>query len=242
MNIRKVLFFDLETVGRASTYEDLSSSIDPLDMRLSKLWEAWQEKYKEANGDLTLNEVWQNKAGLHAEYGKVICATFGYYDPEMNMKITSFYGHDEKDILTKCIGVMNNADKNGMYLGGHTIEKFDVPFLWKRILANGLTPPNIISVWDKKPWDLKFFDIAKVWSDGSWKESFTSLDTMSAIFNVDTPKGDMKGSMVHNSYWNEDGIEKVKTYCEHDVRATMQVAYKMVEIMNPKEKNESLVH
>lgn len=238
-NIKKVLFFDVETVGRTSTYEDLLVETP----RLAKLWETWQEKYKESNGEQTLNELWINKAGLHAEYGKVICATFGYYDKDMELKITSYYGHDEKDILTKCIGVMNNADKSGMFLGGHTIERFDVPFLWKRMLANGLNPPSIISVWDKKPWDLKFFDIAKVWSDGAWKESFTSLDTMSAIFNVESPKGELKGSMVHHSYWNEDGIEAIKRYCEHDVRATAQIANKLIEITTKQKATyESIVH
>ncbi len=236
-NIRKVLFFDIETVGKTSTYDDLIKE----DLRMSNLWAAWQEKYKESNGDLTLGELWENKAGLHAEYGKVICVSFGYYDKDMNMKITSFYGNDEKEILTKCVGVMNNADKNGMYLGGHTIERFDVPFLWKRMLSNGITPPTIISVWDKKPWDLKFFDIAKVWSDGSWKESFTSLDTMSAIFGVETPKGELKGSMVHHSYWVDGGIETIKTYCEGDVRATMEVANKLTEIITAK-SYESIVH
>jgi len=235
-NIRKILFFDIETVGRSSTHDEFLRD----NPRMGKLWEVWQEKYKESNGDLSLNELWENKAGLHAEYGKVICASFGYYDPEMNMKITSFYGFNEKEILTKCAGVMNNADKKGMFLGGHTIERFDIPFLWKRMLANGITPPNIISVWDKKPWETKFFDIAKVWSDGSWKESFTSLDTMSAIFDVETPKGELKGSMVHGSYWREQGVELIKTYCEGDVRATMEVANKLIEITQP--KHESLVH
>lgn len=237
-NIRKILFFDLETVGRTSTYEDFLRE----NPRMGKLWEVWQEKYKASNGDLSLNELWENKAGLHAEYGKVVCASFGYYDPAMNMKITSYYGHNEKDILTKCVGVINNADKNGMYLGGHTIEKFDIPFMWKRMLANRLTPPSIINVWDKKPWEMKFFDIAKVWSDGAWKESFTSLDTMSAIFDVETPKGALKGDMVHGSYWRDGGIEKIKTYCEGDIRATMDVANQLLEITTNSKPNESLVH
>ena len=235
-NIRKVLFFDLETCGRTSTYDDLKTN----EPRMAKLWESWQEKYKESNGDQTLNELWENKAGLHAEYGKVVCASYGYYDADMNMKITSFYGHDEKEILVKSLGVINNADRSGMFLGGHTIMNFDIPFLWKRMLANGLNPPGMINVWDKKPWDLKFFDISKMWSNGSWKESFTSLDTMSAIFGVDTPKGELKGSMVHQSYWRENGIETIKTYCEGDVRATMEVANKLLEIT--KQPYESLVH
>ncbi len=74
-NIRKILFFDIETVGRSSTYDEFLRD----NPRMGKLWEVWQEKYKESNGDLSLNELWENKAGLHAEYGKVICASFGYY-------------------------------------------------------------------------------------------------------------------------------------------------------------------
>lgn len=225
INIKKILWFDLETVGRASTYEEFNKE----DPRMGKLWEVWQDKYKETNGDQTLDQVWQNKAGLHAEYGKVVCASFGYYTAD-GMKLTSYYGHDEKDILVKCAGVMNNADKNGMFIGGHSIERFDIPFMWKRMIACGITPPTIINVWDKKPWDLKFFDIAKMWSDGAWKESFTSLDTMCAVFDVDTPKAELKGSMVHASYWREDGIEDIKKYCENDVRATMEVADKMLNI------------
>jgi hypothetical protein len=238
VNIKKVLWFDLETVGQTATYEDLERE----NPRMSILWKLWQDKYKETNGNQTLNELWENKAGLHAEYGKVVCASFGYYDKDMNPKMSSFYGHDEKDILINCMGVMNNADKNGMYLGGHTICNFDVPYLWKRMLANGINPPDSINVWDKKPWDLKFFDISKVWSDGSWKESFTSLDTMCAVFGVDTPKGELKGSMVHHSYWRENGIENIKKYCESDVIATMSVGNKLIEITSNKKQHESIMY
>lgn len=238
VNIKKVLFFDVETVGMTSTYEDLEIE----NPRMATLWSNWQDKYQETNKGQSLNELWENKAGLHAEYGKVVCVSFGYYDDGMNIKVNSFYGHNEKEILTKTMGVMNNADKKGLYLGGHTITNFDNVFLWKRMLANGINPPASISVWDKKPWDLKFFDISKVWSDGAWKESFTSLDTMCAIFGVETPKAELKGSMVHHSYWKQSGIETIKTYCESDVRATMEIGNKLIEITSNIKQNESIVY
>lgn len=238
MNINKILFFDLETSSKSATYDDLTVE----DPKLSKLWADWQEKYKESNGDLTLNQLWENKAALHAEYAKVICATFGYYDKNMDLKLTSYYGHDEKDILLKCVGVLNNADKNGMSLGGHSIERFDVPFLWKRMLANGLNPPAIISIYDKKPWELRFFDVAKIWSNGSWKESFTSLDTMCAVLGVASPKGELKGPLVHDAYWNKNNIEGIKTYCEQDVESTAEVGKKLIEITSKQNAYESVVH
>jgi hypothetical protein len=239
INIRKVLFYDIETVGRTATFDDFI--ID--DKRMSELWRIWNEKYKESNGDLTPNELWAAKAGLHAEYGKLVCVSFGYYDADMELKLTSFHGHNEKDILIKCAGVMNNADKKGMYLGGHTITRFDNIFTWKRMLAHGITPPNIINVWDKKPWDLKFFDIVNMWGGGSWKDSFTSLDTMAAVFGVASPKDGIKNYEVHDSYWHKGLIEQIKSYCEGDVRATAAVGAKMLSVLNQKElKHESAMY
>lgn len=235
MEIQKILFFDLETVGKAPDLKSLTNE----DSRLGDLWNQWQEKYKELNNGASNEEVFLNKAGLHAEYGKIICASFGYFDSNMEFKINSYYGDDEVGILKSCLGVINNADKKGFYLGGHSIERFDVPFLWKRMLINEITPPNLINVWNSKPWEMKFFDVAKMWGGGSWKEGFTSLDTMSAVLGIKSPKTDLKGSMVHNSYWNCGGIESIKTYCEGDVRATMEIAKKLTQILKP---HESLVH
>lgn len=232
--IKKVLFFDLETVGMTSTYDDLKVA----NPRLHKLWALWQDKYKETNGEQTLSEVWLNKSGLHAEYGKVVCASFGYYDKDMNIKITSFYGDDEKDILTKCAKILNNSDSAGFSLSGYNIKKFDIPFLWKRMLINNITPPKIINVWDKKPWELKFLDIAEMWNGGTWN-SFTSMDTVGALFNVDSSKADLKGDLVHEAYWNKKEIERIKDYCEQDVIATMSIANNFLNIINCKLEEKS---
>lgn len=229
-DIRKITFFDVETVGQTADYQSLEAT----DPRRADLWAKWQDKYKETNGDMTLNEVWIQKAGLHAEYAKVVCVSFGFYDEDMSPRIASFYGDDEKDVLTKVAKVINNSDAKGNILGGHNIERFDIPFLWKKMLSHGIKPPYSLSVLDKKPWDLKLFDTAKVWSGGSWKESFTSLDTLAAVFDVDSPKQDMKATEVHGQYWFSSGLEKIKEYCEQDIRATMEISDKILKILNEK--------
>ncbi len=232
INLKKILFFDVETCGITATYEKLLVE----KPRLAALWKVWQDKYKDTNKDtetglpLSLNDVWVNKAGLHPEYGKIVCASFGYFDKDMQMKITSFYGHDEKDILEKCAKILNNSDNSGFSLSGYNIDKFDVSFLYKRMIVHGIVPPKIINCWDKKPWELKFIDLAKVWS-GSYN-SFTSLDTLSAVLDIESPKDELKGSMVHNSYWNEDGIENIKRYCENDIKCTMAVGEKIINLIN----------
>lgn len=230
MEITKILFVDIETAGCTSTYDDLTK----LDPRRGKLWSDWQQKYKEANeknGLMDLNSVWVGKAGLHAEYGKVVCVSFGYFDADMVPKIQSFYGDDEKEILSKSAIVLNNADQKGWTLAGHNIKRFDVVYLWKRMLAIGIKPPAMIAVWDKKPWDMRFFDTAEVWSDGAWKESFTSLDTLSAVLDIPTSKDAIKGNMVHNAYWVQGLAEKIKEYCEKDVVCTMRISEKLFNLL-----------
>jgi predicted PolB exonuclease-like 3'-5' exonuclease len=228
MDIKRIAFFDIETAGCAEKLSDLSK-------RMETLWTEWQEKL-----DRDPVQEFIDKSALHAEYAKTICVSFGYYDKNMEKKIQSFYGDNEKEILEKTASVLNNSDRAGFHLAGHNIERFDIPFLWKRMLANGVTPPTIISVWDKKPWDLKFFDLAKVWSDGSWKESFTSLDTLSAVMGIASPKTVLHGRDVHRAFY--DGrIEEIKTYCESDVAATMEIADKLLKIMQGTPKSQMAV-
>ena len=237
IDIKHICWFDIETVGCAATFSKLLD-INP---KLYSLWNSWYEKHKLPGDISTVDEAWLNKAGLHAEYAKVVCVSFGYFDNKGDLKINSFHGHDEKEILEKTAKVLNNANTTGMYLGGHSIERFDIAFLWKRMFINGITPPALINVWEKKPWDLKFFDIAKVWSNGSWKESFTSLDTMAAVFNVQSPKDDLKGALVHDYYWSNNDTERIKEYCENDVRATAEIGKLIINILIGKQ-NESVVY
>lgn len=223
IDLNRLVVLDIETVGKTATYQDLKNN----DPRLAELWEkrsAWlKERYSDNNGPLSVDELWEQKSGLHAEYGKVICVTFGIFNGEENV-LQSFYGDDETDILKKTRTVLSNSDAKGLSIAGHTIERFDVPFLWKRMLANKMKPPHIITTWDKKPWDMKFFDVAKFWGGGAWQEGFTSLDTMSAIFGVESPKAEMQASRVHGVYYaNSGNIESIKRYCEGDVVATMDL-------------------
>lgn len=230
IDISKITVFDIETVGMSPTLAELEKT----NPRLAALWierSKWlKDRYKDNNGEMDANALWEQKAGLHPEYGKVICATFGTFDKDGSLKIKSFYGDNEMDFLPDVNKVLDNVVRLNMLLGGHTIERFDIPFLWKRMLANRIRPSIMINVWSKKPWELSFFDIAKFWSGGPWQEGFTSLDTMSAIFGIPSPKAVVHGSRVHELYWNDKGLESIKDYCEGDVRATMEVIKIISEI------------
>ena len=51
---------------------------------------------------------------------------------------------------------------------------------------------------------------------------YTSLDLLTHIFNIPTPKENMDGSQVAKVFYEEDNLDKIINYCEKVV-ATIQL-------------------
>jgi hypothetical protein len=219
--IQNCTFLDIETVG---AYPTLSACAD-LDPHLSYLWIKrckWLQKNVELGGSTDPHELWISNAGLHPEFGKIICVSFGVFSSDLAMeRITSFHGDDEKEILEKANKVLANTRIKGNKIGGQNIKNFDLPYLGKRMLINGLVPDPIIQTWNKKPWETAFVDLMEIFSFGAWGQSFSSLDLISHVLKVPSSKIKMEGSQVHNFYWEKEAVDEIKDYCEEDVLCTM---------------------
>jgi len=48
--------------------------------------------------------------------------------------------------------------------------------------------------------------------------------------NIESPKSDMCGKEVHTKYWNNE-LERIKTYCEHDVKSCVEAAKKICHLL-----------
>lgn len=228
-NIEKLLFFDIETV---SQYKDL----DELSKEELKLWESYYDNFKERVTDksklptpeshLTKKEVYRQTAALFPEFGKVACVSLGFVMKGGKTKFESFYGTDEIDILKKVRDIFNKIDSIGFDLCGQNIKNFDIPFLAKRFVINGLNPPTIFPKHDTKPWEMKVLDTKEIWSFGG-KYGLSSLDLICMSLKVDSPKnGDVKGDNVNKNFW-VDNHEEIKDYCEKDVKALIDIIKKL---------------
>ena len=218
--LRKCLYFDIETAGITNTFEEL----EEFDPRLSKLWEKRCNWLRTNSGEemksYTCSDFWKIKSSLHPEFSKVVCVSFGAYGQDDEFKVQSFTG-EEYQILNDSNKVFNNAVNKSWKLAGHTIKNFDIPFVGKRMIINRIDPSPLIASLTRKPWDSPYLDISEIFAFGGWGQTHTSLDLMSCVLGIESPKNEMDGSKVHE-YFYEGKIEEIKKYCEMDVKVLMK--------------------
>lgn len=221
--VYKLLYFDVETVAAYPSFEDMRGD----NPRMEKLWLKRASYYAGAYPELShasLDEIYKQKAGLEPEFSRVACVSFGSFTDSGEARFASFYGEKEQEILEKTAKVLNNALAKNWKLCGHNIKAFDVPFIGKRMLYNSVNLPGNIRIWDKKPWEVPYIDTSEVFSFGSWvHQKYMSLDLLSFSLGIDSPKTEMDGSMVHNSYHLDRNYDGIKEYCERDVNAVMDI-------------------
>ena len=212
-----ILFIDIETVPQHPSYGDVEES-------LKKLWDKKAEYF--LKDEQTPADIYQ-RAGIYAEFGKIVCISAGvihYVKGEMHFKVKSFANDDEKKLLMEFSYMLENfmgksADHN---LCGHNAKEFDFPYIARRMLINGLRLPQALNIAGKKPWEVKFLDTLDLWKFGDYKH-YTSLNLLTTIFDIPSPKDDIDGSQVADVYYNENDLERIAIYCEKDVLATAQL-------------------
>jgi len=235
IKIKNVLFLDIETVPCSPSYEDL-------DLTFQSLWTektVWQRKE-----DYTPAEFYKLKAGVMAEFAKIICISVGYLFTKKNenhFRIKSFCGDDEKQIITDFNELLNSQfNKKQHQLCAHNGKEFDFPFIARRTLINGLKIPALLDIAGKKPWEVNHLDTMELWKFGDYKH-YTSIKLLAALFNIPTPKDDIDSSQVAGVYWNDKDLERIKNYCQKDTLTLAQLLlkYKGEELIS--ENNIELV-
>jgi DNA polymerase elongation subunit (family B) len=211
-DLHNLLVLDIETVPQYSTYDQVPD-------HLKKLWEL---KTLNQRKEETAEEFY-GRAGIWAEFGKIICISVGIFTSGKNtgLRIKSFASHDEKELLEK-FSAMLAGQPASLILCAHNGKEFDFPYICRRMLINGLKFPSQLEISGKKPWEINHLDTMELWKFGDYK-NYTSLNLLTTIFNIPTPKDDIDGSMVGHVYWNENQLERICTYCQKDVVATAQL-------------------
>jgi 3'-5' exonuclease len=209
--LENLFLIDIETVSGKAGFHLLDEE-----------WkELWTEKIsKSLPPNITAEEYYPIRAAILAEFAKVVCISFGYFKKENNewqLRIKSLCCETEEDILNQFITTLKQLHSNKQWIfTGHNIKEFDVPFLCRRMLINGITIPPYIDFQNMKPWETPVIDTLHLWRFGDYKH-YTSLKLLAAALGVPSPKDDIDGSQVGDVYWKEKNLERISIYCEKDV-------------------------
>ncbi len=220
--LRDILFLDIETVAATSEYS-------LLEERLKAQWSRKASFFKQREEGVTDEDMYNERAGIYAEFGKIIVIGVGKFieneNGQLTLKTKALFDHDEKKLLESFKSLLEKMDANAK-LCAHNGKEFDFPYLSRRMLVNEIGLPALLNFAGKKPWDVPHLDTMELWKFGDYKH-YTSLDLLAAIFNIPTSKSGMDGSQVNGVYYQEKDLNKIAEYCVRDVVAVAQVYLKM---------------
>ena len=210
-----IIFLDIETAPVTASFDDLTEP-------MQKLWDAKSAYFRKE--DETPATVW-DRAGIYTEFGKIICISVGIITGlrPMKMRLKSFFGDNESQLLSGFSSMLTKLrPEKEINLCAHNGKEFDYPFIARRMIVNRLPLPAILDIAGRKPWEIRLLDTMDMWKFGDYKH-FTSLNLLTNILNIPSPKDDLDGSMVAPAYWEDHDIKRIVVYCEKDVVAVTQV-------------------
>lgn len=227
--LRNLLFLDIETVPENENYEELSEE-------KKKLWElkTQYQRKEEFNP-----EEFYERAGIWAEFGKIICISVGYFafkGEVRSFRLKTFCG-DERQLLLEFRDLLENHFGQPQHLlCAHNGKEFDFPYIARRMLIHNIELPNKLNLFGKKPWEVPHLDTLELWKFGDYKH-YTSLRLLCNVLNIPSPKDDIEGSQVRDVFYKEKDVPRITSYCEKDVLAIAQILLKMRQepLLKPEE-------
>lgn len=226
MKLEHILFLDIETVPQHTSFEELDETTQTL----------YEQKTKYQRKDDFTPQEFYDRAGIWAEFGKIICISVGYFTLKgdvRNFRVTSFHGNEV--IILKDFKALLETHFNRPHhlLCAHNGKEFDFPYIARRMIIHGVELPFKLNLFGKKPWEVPHLDTLELWKFGDYK-TFTSLKLMAHVLGIPSPKDDIDGSQVRDVYYEEQDIDRIIQYCEKDTITVAQIFLKL--------RNDDLLH
>lgn len=220
-----ILFLDIETVPEKPTFQELEENVQIL----------WAQKTQYQRKDEISAEDFYERAGIWAEFGKIICISVGYFHLKNDIKsfrVTTFHG-DEIDLLKQFKQLLQEHFSRPKHLlCAHNGKEFDFPYIARRMVINGIELPYKLDLFGKKPWEVPHLDTMELWKFGDYKH-YTSLKLLAYVLGIPSPKEDIDGGMVRQVYYEDKDVERIINYCERDVITVVQIVLRL--------RNEELI-
>ena len=215
IKLENILFLDIETVPEGSQFSELSE----LKQKL------FADKTQYQRRDEISAEDFYERAGIWAEFGKIICISVGYFVPaegNRSFRVKTFSGEEQELLLSFKKLLDGHFNRPEHLLCAHNGKEFDFPYIARRMIIRNIKLPEKLNLFGKKPWEVAHIDTLELWKFGDYKH-YTSLDLLTNILGIPSPKQGIDGSQVAKVYYEENNLEKIIEYCERDTIAVAQL-------------------
>ncbi|MEO9893658.1 3'-5' exonuclease [Aurantibacter sp.] len=219
LNLEHILFLDIETVPQKEGFDELDDELKSL----------WEHKTQYQRKDEFTAEGFYDRAGIWAEFGKIVCISVGYFKHEgstRSFRVTTFHGTEIKLLKEFKNLIITHFSATRHLLCAHNGKEFDFPYIARRMIINGIELPYKLDLFGKKPWEVAHLDTMDLWKFGDYK-NYTSLKLMTKVLGIPSPKDDIDGSQVRDVFYEENGIDRIINYCEKDTIAVAQVLLRL---------------
>lgn len=144
IDLKKILFLDIETVPEKEHFDELSSYRKEL----------WAQKSAYQRGAEESPEAFYGRAGIWAEFGKIVCISVGYFVAQTegrNFRIKTFFGEEKqlliefKELLDKHFNLRTHV------LCAHNGKEFDFPYIARRMIIHSIDLPKSLNLFGKNP-------------------------------------------------------------------------------------------
>ena len=219
LNLEHILFLDIETVPEEKAFSSLTEERKKL----------WEDKSKYQRKEEFTAEEFYDRAGIWAEFGKIICISVGFFkfkNDIRSFRITTYQGEEEKLLSDFSLLLESHFQKPHHLLCAHNGKEFDFPYIARRLIIHNLPLPGKLDLFGKKPWEVPHLDTLELWKFGDYKH-YTSLKLLTNVLGIPSPKQDIDGSEVRDVYYIDRQLGRIVSYCERDVQAIAQVVLKM---------------
>ena len=215
LNLENILFLDIETVPETQYFSDLDETKQTL----------WEHKSQYQRKDDYSAEEFYDRAGIWAEFGKIVCISVGYFADQGDLRkfrVTSFYGDEIKILKDFKNLLISHFSQTKHLLCAHNGKEFDFPYIARRMIINNIELPYKLNLFGKKPWEVPHLDTLELWKFGDYK-TYTSLKLLTNVLGIPSPKDDIDGSEVYRVFYEEKEIDRIVIYCEKDTIAVAQI-------------------
>lgn len=164
-NISNIFSIDINTAPEYESFSDFEQDNTEMYHSFLEIIEK-NSDYGQFPKHLKNDEIYKLIAPKYSLYSKIISIGVSFYNEKENAIITKSIFGEEKEILQ----IMNTKIfSRGFYILGYKNETYDLPFIFQRMVKHNIIPSSAVYSPNMKPWDLKIYDINKLWKfNGSY--------------------------------------------------------------------------